>query len=58
MKEFFNMPAQLSLICFTPIGVPSEWPQTPSKKDLDEVVIFEKFEKSLHEKTKKVKNEV
>lgn len=52
------MPAQLSLICFTPIGVPSEWPQTPSKKDLDEVVIFEKFEKSLHEKTKKVKNEV
>jgi nitroreductase/ketosteroid isomerase-like protein len=43
MKEFFNIPDQLRLICFTPIGVPSEWPQTPSKKNLEDLVIFEKF---------------
>jgi len=43
MKEFFKIPEQYKLICFTPIGVPSEWPKTPSKKSLDDVVIFDKF---------------
>ncbi|MGD2246675.1 MAG: nitroreductase family protein [Candidatus Aminicenantes bacterium] len=43
MKEFFKIPEQYRLICFTPIGVPLEWPKTPSKKNLDDVVIFEKF---------------
>jgi nitroreductase/ketosteroid isomerase-like protein len=43
MKEFFNIPEQYKLICFTPIGVPSEWPKIPSKKSLGDVVIFEKF---------------
>lgn len=31
------------LICFTPIGVPYEWPETPDKRKLEDVVIFETF---------------
>ena len=43
MKAFFNIPEQYKLICFTPIGVPEEWPKPPSKKDLKELVVFETF---------------
>jgi len=43
MKEFFGIPEQYRLICFTPIGVPYEWPDMPPKKSLDELVIFERF---------------
>ena len=45
MKRFFGIPEQYSLICFTPIGVPHEWPQMPSKKTVDEVVVFEAFQR-------------
>jgi nitroreductase/ketosteroid isomerase-like protein len=43
MKEFFHIPERYSLICFTPIGVPEEWPPVPAKKSLDDLVIFETF---------------
>jgi nitroreductase/ketosteroid isomerase-like protein len=43
MKKFFHIPDQYKLICFTPIGVPEEWPDTPQKKELEEIVIFESF---------------
>ncbi len=43
MKKFFNIPEQYRLICFTPIGVPDEWPAMPPKKKLEEVVVFESF---------------
>ena len=43
MKNFLNIPGQYKLICFTPIGIPEEWPKTPSKKNLDEVVVFDSF---------------
>jgi len=43
MKEFFTIPMQYTLICFTPIGIPYEWPDMPPKKSLDELVIFERF---------------
>jgi nitroreductase/ketosteroid isomerase-like protein len=43
MKKYFNIPDQYILICFTPIGAPENWPETPSKKDLEEIVIFESF---------------
>jgi nitroreductase/ketosteroid isomerase-like protein len=43
MKMFFNIPKQYKLICFTPIGVPEEWPEIPPKKKLEELVIFESF---------------
>ena len=43
MKKFFEIPEQYKLICFTPIGIPYEWPETPPKKKLEEMVIFESF---------------
>ena len=45
MKKFFNIPENYKLICFTPIGFPSEWPQTPPKKQLKDIVVFEAFKK-------------
>lgn len=44
MKEFLGIPERYSLICFTPIGVPEEWPRMPSKKDVNEVTVFGSFE--------------
>ena len=43
MKEFFNIPDRYKLICFTPIGLPEKWPETPPKKSLEELVVFESF---------------
>jgi len=43
MKEFFNIPDHFNLICFTPIGIPEEWPECPRKKELEELIIFESF---------------
>jgi nitroreductase len=44
MKEFFGIPERYNLICFTPIGMPEVWPQTPAKKALAEIVVFDKFD--------------
>lgn len=43
MKNFFRIPDRYRLICFTPIGIPENWPDTPDKKSLDKLVVFEKF---------------
>jgi len=43
MKKFFKIPDRYRLICFTPVGVPEKWPDTPPKKDLKEMVVFESF---------------
>jgi nitroreductase len=43
MKAFFDIPDRYRLICFTPIGMPDEWPNPPIKKDLRELIVFEKF---------------
>lgn len=43
MKEFFRIPDRYKLICFTPIGIPEEWPVAPAKKSLGELVVFETF---------------
>lgn len=43
MKKFFHIPERYRLICFTPIGVPEEWPEMPPKKKLEDVVVFESF---------------
>lgn len=43
MKQFFNIPDKYKLICFTPIGIPYEWPETLSKKKLKDLVVFESF---------------
>ena len=46
IKKFFKIPGFYRLICFTPIGVPYEWPNTPPKKKLADLVIFESFKKA------------
>lgn len=43
MKAFFEIPDQYRLICFTPIGVPHEWPKMPSKKNIEDLILFERF---------------
>ena len=43
MKPLLGIPDQYNLICFTPIGIPEEWPEAPPKKPLEEIVVFEKF---------------
>lgn len=45
MKKFFCIPEQYRLICFTPIGIPHEWPETPEKKNLEDLVVFDSFNK-------------
>lgn len=45
MRLFFDIPEQYKLICFTPIGVPETWPEMPAKKDLDEFIVYESFDK-------------
>lgn len=46
MKQFFGIPDRYSLICFTPIGVPDAWPETPPKKELADLVVYESFGRS------------
>lgn len=43
MKRFLKIPDPYKLICFTPIGIPVEWPETPEKKELDELIVWEAF---------------
>ena len=43
MRKFFNIPDRYNLVCFTPIGIPVEWPPAPPKRPLEEFVVFEKF---------------
>jgi nitroreductase/ketosteroid isomerase-like protein len=43
MKFFFNIPEHYKLICFTPIGIPEEWPEMPEKKNLNELIVWNKF---------------
>ena len=43
MREFLGIPERYNLVCFTPIGIPVEWPPAPPKKRLEEFVVFEKF---------------
>ncbi len=42
-KKVFNIPDRYRRICITPVGVPEEWPATPEKKKLDELVIHDSF---------------
>jgi nitroreductase len=43
MRQFFGIPDRYNLVCFTPIGIPAEWPPAPPKKPLEDFVVFEKF---------------
>jgi nitroreductase/ketosteroid isomerase-like protein len=44
VKSFVKAPDKLRFVCATPIGLPEEWPETPEKKSLDEIVVYESFE--------------
>jgi nitroreductase/ketosteroid isomerase-like protein len=43
VKAFVKAPSNLQFVCATPVGVPEEWPETPEKKSLDELVFHESF---------------
>jgi len=43
IREIFAVPDQFEFICFTPIGVPEEWPEPRGKKPLGEFLAFEQL---------------
>jgi len=43
MKSFFQIPDKYQLICFSPIGIPVDWPEAPPKKDIKDLVVFDSF---------------
>ncbi len=45
MKEFVKAPDELKFLCATPVGIPKEWPDTPPKKNLNDILTRDKFTK-------------
>ena len=43
IKKVFAIPDNFERICFTPIGIPDEWPVSKPKKPLREFAVFERF---------------
>jgi nitroreductase len=39
-KEVLNIPDRYTRVCITPIGIPQEWPESPPKKELNEMVSY------------------
>lgn len=44
LRRVLGFPERYQSICFTPIGVPAEWPAPPAKRDLRELVVYDAFE--------------
>ena len=42
-KEVLQIPDNYTRVCITPLGVPVEWPVTPEKKKLEEMISYEKL---------------
>ncbi len=42
-KSILNIPDNYKRVCITPIGIPDKWPEAPSKKDLKEAIVTDKF---------------
>jgi nitroreductase len=42
-KQVFGIPDRYRRVCITPIGIPEEWPETPAKKKLEGLVIYDSF---------------
>ena len=42
-KDVLKIPDTYTRVCITPLGIPFEWPETPSKKEIDEFIIWERF---------------
>ena len=45
VKRFVKAPENLQFLCATPVGIPEEWPEMPQKKNLDEFIIYDSFNK-------------
>jgi nitroreductase len=43
IKKAFEIPDNFERICFIPMGIPDAWPDTPKKKPLREVAVFERL---------------
>jgi nitroreductase len=42
-KTVLQIPDNYTRVCITPLGVPYDWPATPPKKDLNEMISFDKL---------------
>ena len=42
-KEVLQIPDNYTRVCITPLGVPVDWPNTPEKKKLEEMISYEKL---------------
>jgi nitroreductase len=42
-KEVLQIPDTYTRVCITPLGIPVEWPATPPKKDLNDMIFFDKL---------------
>ena len=42
-RRVLQIPERYERVCITPIGVPSEWPKVPAKKELNEFIVYENF---------------
>jgi nitroreductase len=42
-KEVLQIPDRYTRVCITPLGVPVDWPNTPEKKKLEDMISYEKL---------------
>jgi nitroreductase len=42
-RAVLRIPERYEQVCITPIGVPSEWPKAPAKKELSEFIVYDGF---------------
>ena len=42
-KEVLGIPDRYTRVCITPVGVPEEWPETPPKRPLEELIVRDRF---------------
>jgi len=43
-RKALNIPEHYTRTCFIPLGIPKEWPEVHEKLDLNEFIVWEKFE--------------
>jgi nitroreductase len=42
-RRVLRIPERYEQVCITPIGIPSEWPTSPAKKELSDFIVYESF---------------
>jgi nitroreductase len=42
-RKVLGIPERYEQVCITPIGVPSDWPKAPAKKELAEFIVYDSF---------------